>query len=55
MVEGLKWLDVEAPCVLCHLLNVDGQIDLFLMAVLTSVQCMLCEQYSRIVIMFICD
>jgi hypothetical protein len=35
--------------------NVDGQIELFLMMVLTSLQCMLCEQYSRIAIMFICD
>jgi len=39
----------------CHLPNVDGQMDPFLVVVLASLWCMLCGEASRVVTMLICD
>ncbi len=41
-------------CVPCHIPNVNGQIDLSLMVVLSNLWYMLCEQFSRIATMLIC-
>ncbi len=53
--DGQTWKDLMCNCVPCLLPNVDGQIDLSLIMVPTSLQCMLYGQSLGITIMLICD
>jgi hypothetical protein len=53
--DGQTWKDHVHNCVLCHLPNVDGQIDPSLAMIPIGLWCMSCGQYFGTTIMLICD
>jgi ABC-type methionine transport system permease subunit len=53
--DGQTWNDHVQNCTFCHLLNMDGQIDLFSTIVYASFWCMLFGQFLGLITMLVCD
>ncbi len=53
--DGQTWKDHVCNCALCHLPNVDGQIDPSLAVIHVGLQCMLCGQFTRTANMLVYD